>query len=113
LSFKRLDNILRKQVEAGDFIDGRYNQSDFEEPEEKELVNFWEHIRPQWNELWEQENFDHLFALLRELRPYVDNFFDQVMVMAKDADLRRNRLNLLKNIVDKLGKLAEFGSLQV
>lgn len=114
LSFKRIDNILRKQGdEAGDLIDGRYNHSGLQEAQEKELVEFWEQISPRWDELWQKEDFDNLFALLWELRPFVDNFFDQVMVMVDDGQLRRNRLNILKNIVNRLSQLAEFGALQV
>ena len=43
----------------------------------------------------------------------VDAFFDNVMVMCEDAALRENRLNLLKSLVDRLGRLADFGALQV
>jgi Glycyl-tRNA synthetase, beta subunit len=35
------------------------------------------------------------------------------MVMCEDAALRENRLNLLKSLVDRLGRLADFGALQV
>lgn len=114
LSFKRIDNILRKQGnESGQDIDGQYDNNRLMESQEKELVEFWERISPRWDELWKEEDFDNLFALLWDLRPFVDNFFDQVMVMADDHQLRRNRLNILKNIVNKLGRLAEFAALQV
>jgi glycyl-tRNA synthetase beta chain len=51
--------------------------------------------------------------MLGELRPAVDAFFDNVMVMAEDADLRQNRLNILYTLVERLGRLADFGALQV
>jgi glycyl-tRNA synthetase beta chain len=35
------------------------------------------------------------------------------MVMCEEADLRQNRLNLLKSLVDRLGRLADFSALQV
>ena len=55
--------------------------------------------------------FDHV--LLRELRPAVDAFFDNVMVMCDDMDMRLNRLNLLKSLVDRLGRVADFAALQM
>jgi len=54
-----------------------------------------------------------VLALLHELRPTVDAFFDHVMVMCEAADLRANRLNLLKSLVDRLGRVADFAALQV
>ncbi len=49
-----------------------------------------------------------LFQLLGSLRPVVDRFFDDVMVMVDDRAIRRNRLALLA-FVDSLYKtLADF-----
>ena len=49
-----------------------------------------------------------LFQSLGSLRPVVDSFFDDVMVMVEDAAIRRNRLALLA-FVDSLYKtLADF-----
>ena len=43
----------------------------------------------------------------------MDAFFDQVMVMSDDRNLRENRLNLLKFLVDRLGALADFNALNI
>ena len=45
-------------------------------------------------------------ARLARLRPQVDAFFDGVMVNAEDAQLRANRLALLKKLGDRLGSVA-------
>ena len=47
------------------------------------------------------------------MRPTVDAFFDGVMVMAEDPALRANRLNLLKALLDRMGRLADFSALQL
>ncbi len=39
--------------------------------------------------------------LLYDLRPVVDEFFDGVMVMCEDKELRKNRLNLLYALTKK------------
>ncbi|MFW6236666.1 MAG: DALR anticodon-binding domain-containing protein, partial [Desulfovibrionales bacterium] len=83
------------------------------EEAEKRLFEKRNEISPRFESSWQEEDFDTLFGLLRELRPDVDRFFDDVMVMCDDSDLRQNRLNLIKNVVDKLGRLADFSRLQV
>jgi glycyl-tRNA synthetase beta chain len=53
-------------------------------------------------------DYDGLYSTLGELRPVVDKFFDDVMVMVDDPAIRRNRLALLA-FVDALYKtLADF-----
>lgn len=47
-----------------------------------------------------------VLARLARLRPQVDAFFDGVMVNAEDAQLRANRLALLKKLGDRLGSVA-------
>ena len=44
--------------------------------------------------------------LLAELRPVIDGFFDEVLVMAEDEPIRGNRLALLRNCspVSKSGR---------
>ena len=45
------------------------------------------------------------------LRPYVDRFFEETMVMVDDAELRANRLALLHSTVVQLGAIADFSEL--
>ncbi len=114
LTFKRAGNIIVKQgQEAGAALDGRFRQELLEAPEEKELARQIELLAPRFDELWQRDAYAELMGLLRELRPYVDAFFDHVMVMCEDSALRLNRLNLLKALVDRLAKLADFSALQV
>jgi glycyl-tRNA synthetase beta chain len=47
------------------------------------------------------------------LRDPVDAFFDDVMVNAEDADLRHNRLNLLKALRDLFLQVADISQLAV
>ena len=114
LTFKRAANIIRKQGDqAGQALDGDYKSDLLQEAQEKELAETIKEISPRWDRLWSEEGFDQLFALLRELRPVVDAFFDHVMVMCEDQELRLNRLNLLKSLVDRLSLLADFNALQI
>ena len=113
LTFKRVDNIIRKQGAQEGPLDGEYDTPSLAEEQEKELARSIEELGPKWRELWQAEDFDSLLAQLRELRPVVDAFFDHVMVMTKDSDLRRNRLQLLWALLAMLSGLAAFSELQI
>ncbi len=111
-TFKRAANIIRKQG-AGSGNGERWSEALVREPAERALAAGLDAILPRFDALWAKDEFDALFALLDELRPLVDAFFDQVMVMCEEADLRANRLNLLRALVERLGRLADFSALQI
>jgi glycyl-tRNA synthetase beta chain len=55
----------------------------------------------------------YLEALQRiaALRPAIDAFFDQVMVMAPEAHLRRNRLVLIASVLSDFSRIADFSEI--
>ncbi len=114
LTFKRAANIIRKQgAEAGAALSAQVDESRLEMEQERVLAASLRDSAGRFEELWAADDFAGLFAMLGELRPAVDAFFDHVMVMAEDAGLRQNRLNILYSLVERLGRLADFGALQV
>jgi glycyl-tRNA synthetase beta chain len=57
----------------------------------------------------DQCNLMELFMLLKDMRPTIDRFFDEVLVMHEDEKIRRNRLALCWNINHNLfRRLADF-----
>ncbi len=57
----------------------------------------------------EQCNLMELFMLLKDMRPTIARFFDEVLVMHEDEKIRRNRLALCWNINQNLfRRLADF-----
>ncbi len=114
LTFKRAANIIRKQGDtANQELTGAYAPQLFEGEAEHAFGSQLEEMAPRFDALWKEDDFAGLMGLLRELRPSVDGFFDNVMVMCDDVEVRRNRLNMLKALVDRLGRLADFNALQV
>jgi len=114
LTFKRAANIIRKQgAEAGAALSANVDEARLEMEQERVLAASLRESAGRFEELWAADDFAGLFAMLGELRPAVDAFFDHVMVMAEDASLRQNRLNILFTLVERLGRLADFGALQV
>ena len=47
-------------------------------------------------------------ATAAKLAPHVNRYFDEVLVMADDAKVRENRLRLLLDVRDALGRLGDF-----
>lgn len=110
-TFKRVANIVRKQGEEG--LSGTYQTALLQEAPEKALAVALDSALPRFDALWKEDKFDDICGLLLELRPAVDAFFDGVMVMCDDKSLRDNRLNLLKALMDRMARFADFAALQV
>ncbi len=59
----------------------------------------------------EAREYDDALAAAAELRAPVDRFFDEVLVMADDAQVRANRLRLLLDVRDAVGALGDLGQI--
>ena len=59
----------------------------------------------------ESRDYPGVCRALASLRGPVDAFFEKVMVMAEDANLRRNRLALLVRISQTFLKMADFSKI--
>lgn len=114
LTFKRAANIIRKQgAEAGHPLTGDIKTGLLADEAEKMLAGKFEEMFPRLDALLADDAYEGALALLGELRPFVDGFFDNVMVICDDPDQRLNRLNLLQALVSRLGRMADFAALQV
>jgi glycyl-tRNA synthetase beta chain len=89
---KRIGNILRK---AGEQPSPRVDPGLLTEATERQLATDIEALRRDVEGLVTAGRYDEALARLAGLRPSVDDFFDQVLVMAEDPRVRANRLALL------------------
>ena len=48
---------------------------------------------------------------ISRLRPAIDAFFDKVMVMVEDEELRSQRLGLLRTLVNEFSSIADFSEI--
>ena len=58
------------------------------------------------------DDYAGAMAKVVPLKPFVDAFFDKVMVMADDKALRENRVRLLMEIGALFGTVADFSKIQ-
>ncbi len=60
-----------------------------------------------------QKNYRMALEQIATLRPQVDAFFDAVMVMVPDAEVRSNRLALLEKVLGDFSGIADFSEIVV
>lgn len=81
------------------------------EKEEVELYNAFNGIEERvLNSLYKKE-YDKALEEFIVLKDPVDNFFDQVMVMVEDVDIRENRLSLLAKISETMLLICDLSKL--
>jgi len=106
---KRIHNILKKnQDPLPDSPDPTY----FQEAAERALYDQLQTVRTHAEPFIQAGNYAAALAQLAELRQAVDQFFDQVMVMAEDAQVRNNRLALLQALHALFLRVADVSRLQ-
>lgn len=95
---KRVGNILKKaEVSDASVV----NAGLFELQEEETLYNELEALKSKTEPMFETGDYESALRDLSALRGPVDDFFDNVMVMTENMDVRNNRIALL----DKMNSL--------
>ena len=102
-AYNRVANLAQKS--AGDKVDENLLQ----EKAEQELFALLQEVEQR---LTKKLEYSCILEELQSLKARVDDFFDQVMVMVEDSEVRQNRLNLLYRIKSLFNRLADFSKLQ-
>ncbi len=105
IAFKRVDNILK------DFKGGQFDVNLLVHDAEINLFSYFDNIKPRVEKGIAEKDFAAALNKLAALRPHVDNFFDNVMVMDKDEKVRFNRQSLLAEISALFHKIADFSKI--
>jgi glycyl-tRNA synthetase beta chain len=111
-AYKRIGNIL-EQARSKNLTPMAFRAELAKLPAEQKLAAALTDAREQVRgALGAAEAWPLAYGVLAELRPAVDGFFDDVMVMVPDEAQRDNRLALLRSLRELLAPLADFGRLQ-
>ncbi len=105
---KRIANILRKSEGAGS---EDVDVEALREPAEVRLFDAMRGLRAAVSTATARREYTAALGQLAQLRPAVDGFFDEVMVMAEDPKLRANRLSLLAGLRGLFGGVADLSRL--
>jgi glycyl-tRNA synthetase beta chain len=102
LAYKRIFNITKNQ-ETTDIID----EGLFEKEIENELYGIYLDLKKEIetrNILELEKIYDKFIGSVK----YINEYFDNILVMVKDERIRINRLNLLKNLLNLFKKFGSF-----
>ncbi|OYX49350.1 MAG: glycine--tRNA ligase subunit beta [Alphaproteobacteria bacterium 32-64-14] len=111
--YKRAANILAiEEKKDGKSYSGQGKAMAGDPPEVDALVSALGKAAPEATTALETEDFAGAMRALSKLRAPVDAFFDKVTVNADKADVRENRLKILSQIRDALGRVADFSKVE-
>ena len=111
--YKRAANILAiEEKKDGKSYSGQGKSMAGDPPEVDALVSALGKAAPEATAALEKEDFAGAMRALSKLRAPVDAFFDKVTVNADKADVRENRLKILSQIRDALGRVADFSKIE-
>jgi glycyl-tRNA synthetase beta chain len=101
-SFKRINNIIKDNRETA------VEESLLTEAAEKELFAVCGVVSKKVQPLLIQRDYSQALAVLLTMKEPVDHFFEQVMVMAEQPTVRRNRLNLLTELAALIRQVGDI-----
>ncbi|MDE0485153.1 MAG: glycine--tRNA ligase subunit beta [Candidatus Poribacteria bacterium] len=108
--YNALNRVLRILPEnALETVDAALLKDDAE----KELNAYVNKLESDFEKSIQARAYSKLLQQLAELQPAIDKFFDDVLVMAEDAALRRNRLALLNRIAKHVYAVADLTKLVI
>lgn len=110
-SFKRMKNILRQASEEGKKPAERLDTELLKDDNEKKLANAVATAANTVTALTAKQNYSAALKEIAKLRPAIDTFFDKVMVMVEDEQLRSARLALLRDILRHFSTIADFSEI--
>jgi glycyl-tRNA synthetase beta chain len=109
---KRIRNILAKSASAADWQPGEVVADLLREDQEKELHAAYQDAAAEAGRLRAGHDYKSALEAISALRPAVDRFFDKVLVMAEDREIRQNRLRLLKKLDELFSGIAHFAEIE-
>ena len=112
-AFKRMKNILAQASEKGLTSSGSVNQALLRDASEKALATKTAELSVAVAAERSRKNYTGALEATATLRPQVDGFFDAVMVMDPDAEVRGNRLALLEQVLAAFDGIADFSEIVV
>lgn len=105
----RVINLAKKAREINGATSATVNPELFENDSEKELYQAVNNLAESFKENTVAENYQSLM----QLRPLIEAYFEQTMVMVDDEKIRQNRLNLLEKIANMALSVASLDLLIV
>jgi glycyl-tRNA synthetase beta chain len=107
---KRVDNILKQAAGKGESFNHAQRNA-LKEPAELALLSALELASSKAMPMFERGDYTGYLKSFAVLKQPVDAFFDSVMVMVKEDELRKNRLALLSDLRQAMNRVADISRL--
>jgi glycyl-tRNA synthetase beta chain len=111
VSFKRIRKILEKAGAPEDWRLPSVDAQLFVEDSERELHRAATAAAKAAQTDKRAGKYREALQVISDMRPAVDRFFDDVLVMAEDERVRKNRLTLLAELLREFSTIADFSEL--
>jgi glycyl-tRNA synthetase beta chain len=112
VAFKRIKNILRQAGATNESFDVRFVELvPNSDPAEEQLLVLTKSLAPKADALRYSRQYKESLETIATLRPAIDTFFDKVMVMAPEEELRRARLRLISAVLQSFTRIADFSEI--
>ena len=105
VAFNRVSTLAEKS--NGSEID----EAKFVELAEKELYSKFVEVDKTISKLMSEKEYTKSLDEFATLKPYIDNFFESVMVMDEDESIRNNRLALLLGIYNSMLQICDLSKI--
>ena len=103
-------NIIKKNEEIG-YKFSPPRRELLKESAEIALMDAVQDLDRQARAHLDRDDYESTLRLLALIKPQVDRFFDEVMVMVEDAELRTNRAALLQELGVLMNRVADISKL--
>jgi glycyl-tRNA synthetase beta chain len=110
-AFKRIRNILEKSAQKSDRGQAAVRPGLLREAAELQLHTIAQRIGEEAARRKREKKYRAALEKISELRPAVDLFFDKVLVMVEDEEIRRNRIALLGSLLKEFSTIADLSVL--
>lgn len=107
---KRVNNILEK-IDQKLILNKEIDRNLLKSSEELKLFEQLISVQNIVEPLLQQNNYNLILQNLLKLKPYLDQFFEKVMVMVEDNDVKINRLILLSKLKNLFSTVADLSLL--
>ncbi|MHB1391640.1 MAG: glycine--tRNA ligase subunit beta [Clostridia bacterium] len=85
----------------------------FTEKAELELLKAFDRVNSEYEGYVDNREYGKALKLMITLKKPIDDFFDNIMVMVEDEDIKNNRLGLLKSMANMMNRMADLGAIVV
>lgn len=105
-AFNRVVKLANKANET------KIDKDLLKEEEEKKLYQVFSDVKETILSYIKEREYDKALDGLLNLKDPIDDFFDNVMVMVDDEDLKNNRLALIKTIANTMNKICDLSKIK-